>query len=139
MPPHIEQAFRIINNSNLCVRTLKGFSCFRHVFVFGGTLWNLWLHRNVIVFDMLEENRSLVLELSSSMWAVAVRALHVHEQNYVAGPVVVREPVRWSPPEVDLIKINLDGARREIDGLECEFSLNYFGDRWLGGIEDFTV
>ncbi|KAK8600595.1 hypothetical protein V6N12_050448 [Hibiscus sabdariffa] len=50
------------------------------------------------------------------MWEVAVQALQLQVWNSTAGLAVARELVRWSPPDVDWVKINSDSAQHEMDG-----------------------
>ncbi|KAK8477635.1 hypothetical protein V6N11_013920 [Hibiscus sabdariffa] len=47
----------------------------------GGTVWKLWLRRNYLVFDLMEEGRQSVLKLSRSMWATSVRVLEGRDKH----------------------------------------------------------
>ncbi|XP_031120628.1 uncharacterized protein LOC116023758 [Ipomoea triloba] len=98
--------------------------------VFPYLLWNMWKARNNLVFNSINGSANDIIIKANREAKEAHRILLKH-----TGPLHARQTwVAWSPPQLDYVKMNSDGARKSISGLASAGGL--FRDhrgRWIVG------
>ncbi|KAK8543661.1 hypothetical protein V6N13_025833 [Hibiscus sabdariffa] len=84
--------------------------------MFAVVLWNLWLHRNAMVFGSEVDAWGSILTrskwLASNSTTVSRGAAPVDPRGSAIGPNVPA----WSPPSIGKIRLNSDGACQELNG-----------------------
>ncbi|KAK8513933.1 hypothetical protein V6N11_021531 [Hibiscus sabdariffa] len=84
--------------------------------VFGYTLWNLWLRRTVIVFNVLSAAQGIVIERAYVMVTNTIGSSVLPRASPVTGARLVADSECRVPPEVDWIKVNSDGEHNPVNG-----------------------
>jgi ribonuclease HI len=80
-----------------------GFLPWNYVFSFG--IWNLWLRRNIFVFNscsIIPDPVANTIAFASELFCLLGKVSHVK--------VRVPSPIKWKPPDIGWAKLNTDGA-----------------------------
>jgi exonuclease III len=80
-----------------------GFIPWNYVFSFG--IWNLWLRRNIFVFNscsIIPDPVANTIAFASELFCLLGKVSHVK--------VRVPSPIKWKPPDIGWAKLNTDGA-----------------------------
>jgi ribonuclease HI len=90
-----------LNCSSAC--SYDGFLPWNSVFSFG--IWNLWLRRNIFVFNscsVIPDPVANTIAFASELFCLMGKGSHVKLR--------VPTPIKWKPPDLGWAKLNTDGA-----------------------------
>ncbi|KAL4340121.1 hypothetical protein GQ457_08G022120 [Hibiscus cannabinus] len=79
-------------------------------------LWNLWINRNAKVFGSPCVDAGSIVNRSVQLVHITEHALVNHPVKKPHGTTIATDPLHWDPPPPTWMKINTDGAQREVDG-----------------------
>ncbi|KAE8676150.1 hypothetical protein F3Y22_tig00111621pilonHSYRG00099 [Hibiscus syriacus] len=106
--------------------------------LFGYIIWNIWLHRNSIVFNSPLTDCRSILERSRQLTDSFVRAWVMRPVYQSVQPQVRSESRSWQPPLPGWLKMNSDGARSLVSGHSmCGGVIRSLGGDWRLGFTKF--
>ncbi|KAK8568760.1 hypothetical protein V6N12_007302 [Hibiscus sabdariffa] len=100
--------------------------------------WNLWLFRNRKIFDLDNVESDTIIGCSRRLQAATCRALDIRNQQQLIVRGVRPYVTAWSTPSVGCLKIDVDGARRVVDGVaSCGGVIRDSNGTWIAGFSKF--